>query len=49
MVAPVYDGAALLGVVGIDVTVLELVADLVFDREFSSSYAFSRRRASDSA
>ena len=42
IVAPVYDAAsaALRGVVGLDVTVQELVADVVFDREFTSSYAF---------
>ena len=41
IVSPVHHPAATLrGVVGVDVTVLELVADLVFDREFTSSYAF---------
>ena len=40
IVAPVLHGGALRGVVGLDVTVLELVADLVFEREYSASYAF---------
>jgi hypothetical protein len=40
MVGPVYVGGALKAVVGVDVTVLELVSDLVFDTEFTSSYSF---------
>jgi len=40
VVAPVYKDGNVMGVIGVDVTVLDLVSDLVFDREFETSYAF---------
>jgi hypothetical protein len=40
VVSPVVVDGALKGVVGVDVTVQDLVSDLVFDREYTSSYSF---------